>query len=101
MGRKSKHSAQYREEACKLVTEHGYSVRNASKQLGVPPNTLWNWLTRNGTHSLASQELDRQMGDDPRLLKIRIKELEEQVHHLQMEKDILKKATAYFAREQT
>jgi transposase len=101
MGRKSKHSAQYREEACKLVTEHGYSVRDAAKQLGLPPNTLWNWLTRNGNHSLTAQASEQQMGDDPRLLKIRIKELEQQVHRLEMEKDILKKATAYFAREQT
>jgi len=97
MGRKSKHSKQFREEACKLVNEHGYSVREAARQLNLPHNTLWNWLSENGQCNLGDQELS----SDPRVLKVRIKELQERVRHLEMEKDILKKAAAYFAREQT
>jgi transposase len=100
MGRKSLHSKQFREEACKLVSHEGYSVGEAAKQLGLPRNTLWNWLTEHGQHSLASQALDKKLGDDPRLLKARIKELEERVVRLETEKEILKKATAYFAREE-
>ena len=100
MGRKHLHSAQFREEACKLVTEQGYSVREAAKQLGLAANTLWNWLTQHGRRSLASQALDKKLGNDPALLRARIKELEERVARLETEKEILKKATAYFAREQ-
>jgi transposase len=101
MSRNTLHSKQFKEEACKLVTERGYSVREAARQLGLPRMTLWSWLTENGQHTLASQALDKKLGDDPKLLKARIKELEERVDRLEMEKDILKKATAYFVREQS
>jgi transposase-like protein len=40
------------------------------------------------------------LSDDPAVLKIRVKQLEEEVRRLRTEKDILKKATAFFAREQ-
>ena len=100
MGRKHLHSKQFRDEACKLVAQQGYSVREAAKQLGLPPNTLWNWLTEHGQRSLSSQALEQKLGDDPKLLKARIKELEERIARLETEKEILKKATAYFAREQ-
>ncbi|HEX4054005.1 MAG TPA: transposase, partial [Tepidisphaeraceae bacterium] len=101
MGRKGSHSEQFRLEACKLVSEQGYSIIEAAKQLDVPYNTLWNWLARYGPRLSTSQESDQQTSDDPGLLKNRIRELEKQVHRLEMEKEILKKATAYFAQEQT
>jgi transposase len=100
MGRKSLRSEQFRQEACKLVSEHGYSLAEASKQLGVPYNTLWNWLNPRDQAPLSDQD-SGQPTDDPRVLKIRIKELEQRIRRLETEKDILKKATAYFAREQT
>jgi transposase len=97
---KRRRSKQFREQACKLVREQGYSVREAARELGLPANTLWNWLTENGERSLKSQALDQGLGDDPKLLRLRIKELEERIDRLEMEKQILKKATAYFAQEQ-
>ena len=100
MGRNTLHSRQFKEEACKLITERGYSVREAAKQLGLPRMTLWNWLTEGGHNPLARQALDKKLGDDPKLLKARIRELEERIDRLEMEKQILKKATAFFAREQ-
>ena len=48
MGRKGSHSEQFRLEACKLVSEQGYSIIEAAKQLDVPYNTLWNWLAAMG-----------------------------------------------------
>lgn len=100
MGRhKRRHNKSFRDEACKLVTEQNYSVREAAHELGIPHNTLWNWLTENGQHTLSSQQQESQMGDDPKVLRIRIKELEQRVEQLEMEKQILKKATAFFARE--
>lgn len=102
MGRKGSHSDQFRKEACKLVREQGYSIVEAAKQLDVPYNTLWNWLSRHyGPKSIVGSESDPSVPDDPALLKSRIRELEKQVHRLEMEKDILKKATAYFAQERT
>jgi transposase len=101
MGRNRFQTKQFREEACKLVNESGYSVREAAKQLGVAPTTLWSWLTDRGMNKLRNEARQRELGDDPAVLKVRIKELEQHVQRLEMEKEILKKATAYFAREQT
>ncbi len=99
-GHKRRHNNKsFREEACKLVTEQNYSVREAARELGIAHNTLWNWLTENGKHTLGSQERDKQSGEDPKLLRIRIRDLEQRVRQLEMEKQILKKATAFFARE--
>jgi transposase-like protein len=73
-------------------------VKNA---LDLPYNTLWNWLNSRRSESPTGHEADKPQEDDPQLLRSRIRELEQRVHRLEMEKDILKKATAYFAREQT
>ena len=99
MSRKKQRSKQFREEACKLVSEQGYSVRHAARELDIPRNTLWNWLTENGQFTLSEQELEQTIGNDPAALKIRIKELQERIRRLEMEKEILKKATAYFAKD--
>lgn len=100
MGRhKRRHNKSFRDQACKLVTEQNYSVCQAARELGIPRNTLWNWLTENGQYPLGRQEQDKALGEDPQVLRIRIKELEQRVQQLEMEKQILKKATAFFARE--
>jgi transposase-like protein len=67
--------------------------------LGIARNTLWNWLTECGKFGLRARQRDAALGDDPRALRVRIKELEQRVRQLETEKQILKKATAFFARE--
>jgi len=94
------HSKEFREQACKLVTEQGYSALRAARELGIARNTLWNWLTDHGEHGLRGQQREAALGEDPRVLRVRIKELEQRVRQLEAEKQILKKATAFFAREQ-
>ena len=86
MGRhKHRHNKSFRDQACKLVSEQGYSAREAARELGIPRNTLWNWLTENGQHTLSSQEQDKQLGDDPKVLRIRVKERGRQVVNLQID----------------
>jgi transposase len=97
---KARHNKLFREQACKLVTEQGYSALRAARELGIARNTLWNWLTESGSYPLRRQRRDQALGDDPKVLRVRIKELEKRVEQLEMEKQILKKATAFFAREQ-
>ena len=103
MGRRAKHqrrhSEEFREQACKLVTEQGYSALRAAKELGIARNTLWGWLTDGGKFGLRARTREQAMGDDPRALRVRIKELERRVRQLEIEKQILKKATAFFAQE--
>lgn len=93
-----KHSIEFQDEACKLVTEQGYTQKNAAKQLGITRETMRTWLQkRKLIQPLEVVEPDYAASNDPKLLKGRIHELEKRLRRSEMEKEILKKATAYFA----
>jgi len=82
---------EFKEEAVALVTEQGYSVPEAAKSLGVATNLLYRWKDKqeqsNGEPSLAETEQEE------------LKRLRQEVKTLRMEKEILKKASAFFAKE--
>jgi len=100
------HTAQYKEAACRLVTQEGYSPRKAAESLGIPESTLVYWLRprgpadqRTGVPGEPTARGDAAAGD-PKALAIQVRELEARIRRLEMEKEILKKATAYFANQQ-
>jgi transposase len=99
MGRRNKlYGPVFKEEACKLVAGQGYSAAEAARQLGIPTTTLLSWLK---AKEKREQPPPASAGpDEPALLRTRIRELEDKLARSEMEKDILKKAAAYFAREQ-
>ena len=97
MARKS-YSQQFKDEACRLVTEQRYTAAKAAQELGVPQQTLEYWLKKRG-HRQSTPHVPPN-SNDPAVLKARIRELEKSLARAQMEKDILKKATAYFASQQ-
>jgi transposase len=99
------YTQQFREQACRLVNKEGYSAAQAAKSLGIREGTLRYWLRPRGP---ADQPLEGQGGTtargdaaatDPKAMAIQIRELEAKVRRLEMEKEILKKATAYFANQ--
>ena len=90
--RPKKFSEEFRREAVRLASDPTRSIVELSKDLGVSPTTLRNWLRT------ASLEQPTSAG--------RVLSLEEQVRalakeneRLREEREILKKATAFFARE--
>lgn len=91
-----KYTAEFKEQASQLVLKQGYSVARAAKELGIPEQTLYRWVDQRGGRASAEPPAD---SDDPKVLKARIRELEARLRRAEMEKDILKKATAYFAKE--
>ncbi len=99
--RERRYTREFKQEAMKLVTQREYSLRQAAQELGIPPNTLDNWLRK------AGWQRDKNpvplpaatLSEDPAVLKLRVRELEEEVRRLKLEKDILKKATAFFASQ--
>jgi transposase len=92
MGRYSK---AFKDEAIKLVTEQKYNAAEASRKLGLPNTTFDSWLAKAGwVHDKAAP-----LPDNPAVLKVQIRDLQDQVKRLEMEKDILKKATAFFASQ--
>ena len=94
------HSIEFQDEACKLVAEQGYTQQKAATELGITRMTLMTWLKKRGlVKPVEVVEPDYTASDDPRLLKARIRELEKRLRRGETEKDILKKATAYFASQ--
>ena len=100
MARKQYYSVEFQDEACKLVTDQGYTQQKAADTLGVTRVTIQNWLKkRNLILPVKLVEPDFSASKDPELLRARIKELEKRLSRSEVEKEILKKATAYFASQ--
>ena len=83
-------SPEFRLEAAQLVLQQGYSVREAAEAMGVGKSTMDKWVRqlrseRQGIPSKATPMTEEQQ---------RIRELEKLVKRLEMEKEILKKASA-------
>ena len=82
---------EFKEEAVALVREQGYSVPEAAKSLGIATNMLYRWKEQ------IEQQLEgKVLIEDER---DELKRLRKEVKELRMEKEILKKASAFFAKE--
>jgi transposase len=83
---------EFKESAARLVTEQGYSLSKAAESLGVDRSSVALWARQSAPQPPTPtadgelrQEVQRLRAENKRLL---------------MEREILKKATAFFAREQ-
>lgn len=90
-----KHTREFKVEAVKLVTEKGYSVAEAARSLGIGETLLRSWKL---TFEKAGDQAFPGQGNRPPLEE-EIRRLQAENKRLLMERDILKKATAFFARE--
>lgn len=100
MARKT-YSVEFKDGACRLVAREGYGVVEAARKLGVHVSTLRCWLRRGGHLTAVPEPLTAADADDPQALKVRVRDLEARLRRSEMEKDILKKATAFFAAQST
>ena len=89
------YSRQFKEEAVKLVVSQGCTAGEAARKLGIPDTTLSYWVKKSGL----TRQNPAALSADPRVLQIQVRDLQAQVKRLEMEKEILKKATAYFASQ--
>lgn len=97
---RKQYSKSFKDEACRLVMEQNQPIATAAGDLGVPEQTLRYWLTRRGWQPQESQVPEHLAeSDDPRWLKARIRDLEQRLRRAELEREILKKATAYFASQ--
>ncbi len=93
MGRYRKFTSEYRDEAVKMVIETSRPIAEVARDLGLNESTLGNWVTKYRNEHPASEDLD--ISD-----RARLKELEKENRELRMERDFLKKAAAFFAKDQ-
>ena len=91
-----KYTKEFREEAAKLVIEGGLSVPEVSRRLSVPPSSIGNWVKAYKNGKLG------EVGKKHRILsegEMGLLRLKRELAEVKMERDILKKAAAYFAKE--
>jgi transposase len=89
------YTPEFRAEAVKLVLEQGLSLEAAAQRLSVPKGTLANWVKAAKRGSTAMAPGSRSVAD----LEAEVSKLRKELAVERMEKEVLKKATAYFARE--
>ena len=91
-----RYTKEFRQEGVKLVTEEGLSWAKAARRLSLPTSTLANWVKAYKAGKLGDVgKTYRPLTEVEMELARTRKELAE----VKMERDILKKAAAYFARE--
>ena len=97
-GQHRPYTRQFREQAVKLVID-GQDPTRTARELGMPHSTLMLWLNKAGWRK--PEPAGPVISEDPAVLTAQIRELQRQLKRSEMEKDILKKATAYFASLKT
>ena len=95
------YSVQFKQEAVAMTRQPDASVTAVARSLGVAPKTLAYWIDHPPTSSGRRERPSSSSAgsDDPAALKLRLKEAESRIRRLEMEKEILKKATAFFASQ--
>lgn len=87
-----RYTEEFKIEAVKQVTERGYSVADVAERLGTTTHSLYAWLKKYG-EPLPQQSAKTDLQEENAKLKAELRRITE-------ERDILKKATAYFAKDQ-
>jgi transposase len=88
-----KFTPEFKAEAVDLLTNSGKPISEIARDLGISDGTLGNWVKaakKRGDVKEKPLEIDE---------RARLKELENEVRRLKMEREILKKAAAWFAKE--
>lgn len=90
------YTPELREEAVKLVLTQGLTLADAARRLTIPKGTLANWVVaaKRGT-SVKAAPGSRSVAE----LEAEVAKLRKELAETRMERDIVKKAAAYFAQE--
>ena len=91
---------EFKVSAVKLVNEQGYSVREAARSLGVDRANVDLWVKRYAGEAGGDGCGGPAAPAGEGALKAEIQRLRKENARLRMEREILKKAAAYFAKEQ-
>ena len=85
-----RYSPQFKEEAVRQITQRGYSVREVAERLGVSTHSLYKWVREARPAKVEADELATT--------RLENQKLKAELRRVQEERDILKKAAAYFAK---
>lgn len=94
MALRRKFSPEFKSEAVRLATQVGISVNSVANDLGIHDSLLRRWI-----REAASPAKARQSGSDAAELAKEVSRLRRENARLKMERDIIKKALGYFAKD--
>ena len=86
----SRFTEDFKIDAIKQITERGHSIADVSQRLGVSTHSLYAWIKRYAASPTAAVKDDQSA---------EIRRLKQDLARVTEERDILKKATAYFAKD--
>ncbi len=89
---RTKYAPEFKDEAVKQVVVRGHSVVDVAKRLGIPQNVLYAWVSK-------FKRADEPLSNDLKVLQAEMVKLKAELRRTTEERDILKKAAAYFAKQ--
>jgi transposase len=89
---RTKYAPEFKDEAVKQVVVRGHSVVDVAKRLGIPENVLYTWVNK-------FKKADEPLSNDLKVLQAEMVKLKAELRRTTEERDILKKAAAYFAKQ--
>ena len=89
---RSKYTAEFKAEAVKQVVDKGHTVVDVAARLGLGEGVLYTWVRK-------SKAADGVPLGDMRAMQAELSKLKAELRRTTEERDILKKAAAYFARQ--
>jgi transposase len=92
--KRAKYTLEFKQEAVRLV-ESGQTLAGAARSLGLVDQTLHNWVQAERQGKLKGAEKKAVSAEQMEISRLRA-----ELARVKMERDILGKATAYFAKEQ-
>jgi len=91
-----RYTKEFREEAVRMVLDSGMAVPEAARRLALPPSTLGNWVKAYKAGKLGEiGKTHRPLTD----IEMELARVKRELVEVKMEREILKKAAAYFAKE--
>lgn len=89
---RTKYAPEFKDEAVKQVVIRGHSVVDVAKRLGIPENVLYTWVSK-------FKKAEEPLSNDLKVLQAEMVKLKAELRRTTEERDILKKAAAYFAKQ--
>ncbi len=89
---RTEYAPEFKDEAVKQVTVRGHSVVDVAKRLGIPEGVLYTWISK-------FKKADEPVSNDLKVLQAEMAKLKAELRRTTEERDILKKAAAYFAKQ--
>jgi transposase len=89
-----RYSDEFKAEAVGQVVERGYSVKDVSERIGVSTHSLYKWLKADPRNPKAPESAKANQE-----LEVENARLKAELRRVQEERDILKKAAAFFANQ--